>query len=156
MSSQKQIVAVANACNLTQTITQPTRTTMKKNGLKTSKCIDHLFTNVPEKCTRSVSITIGFSDHNLIAIKRKTKVPKAPSLIIHKRSYKHFNQELFLNDVKRVNWSTVCQEEDPVRKTTVRANGAPWLGNELKSLIYQARSLKFCMAVDLDNNPQTI
>ena len=110
----------------------------------------------------SVSITIGFSDHNLIAIKRKTKVPKAPSLIIHKRSYKHFNQELFLNDVKRVNWSNVCQEEDPevalgcfmslfmqivnkhapVRKTTVRANGAPWLGNDLKSLMKQRDQAK--------------
>ena len=159
---KKKLIAVAKACNITQTITLPTRTTVNKNGLKTSTCIDHLFTNVPGKCTKPVSIPVGFSDHNLIAIKRKTKVPKAPSLIIHKRSYKHFNQELFLDDVKRVNWSNVCREEDPevalscfmslflqiadkhapVRKTTVRANGAPWIGNELKSLMKQRDQAK--------------
>ena len=62
---------VANACNLTQTNTLPTRSTINRNGLKSSKCIDHLFTNVPDKCTKTVSIALGFTDHNLIAIKNQ-------------------------------------------------------------------------------------
>ena len=40
-------MVVANACNLTQTITLSTRSTINRNGLKSPKCIDHLFTNVP-------------------------------------------------------------------------------------------------------------
>ena len=109
----------------------------------------------PDKSTKTVSIALGFTDHNLIAIKRKTKLPKAPSLIIHKRYFKHFNEARFIDELKHVNWETVCLEEDPeaalstfmrllspVRKTTVRANGAPWIGIELKALMKQRNQAK--------------
>ena len=116
----------------------------------------------PDKSTKTVSIALGFTDHNLITIKRKTKLPKAPSLIIHKRSFKHFNEARFIDEVKHVNWETVCLEEEPeaalstflrlflqiadkhapVRKTTVRANGAPWIGIELKALMKQRNQAK--------------
>ena len=94
-------------------------------------------------CARSIEL--GFTDHNLIAIKSKTKLPKAPSLIIHKRAFKRFNEASFIDEVKHVNWETVCLEEDPeaalstfmrlflqiadkhapVRKTTVALTMAP-------------------------------
>ena len=41
-----------------------------------STCIDLIFTNVSELCSKVTFIPIGCSDHNLIAIGRKTKIPK--------------------------------------------------------------------------------
>ena len=39
---------------------------------------------------KAVSKAIGCSDHNIVAISRKTKVPKAGPNIVYKRSYNAF------------------------------------------------------------------
>lgn len=66
---------------------------IKSDGSKTSTCIGHIFTNSAELCSKVVSIPVGCSDHNLVAIVRKTTVPKAGPKIIFKRSYKHFSED---------------------------------------------------------------
>lgn len=73
------------------------------------------FTNAAKLCSEAVSVPIGCSDHNLPAIMRKTKVPKPGPYwkVISKRSYKMFNQDKFVEDVKNVCWSNVLFEKNP-------------------------------------------
>lgn len=61
--------------------------------------IDHLYLNTPETCSRAISMPAGCSDHNLIAIVRKTKVPKEGFRIIKKRSLKTFDEEKYVRDL---------------------------------------------------------
>ena len=77
---KKKLLSKVNTFNLTQVVDQPTRVFIK-TGTKSSTCIDHIYTYVPEHCSKSISLSIGFSDHNLVAITRKIKVPKAGNKI---------------------------------------------------------------------------
>ena len=80
--------------------------------MKSSTCIDHIFTNATNICFKLVSKSIGCSDHNIVAISRKTKVPKAGPNIVYKRSYNKFCSDPYVVDVKMC-WSMVCNEEQP-------------------------------------------
>jgi hypothetical protein len=73
-----------------------------------------LITNAAEICFKAVSKSIGCSDHNIIAISRNTKVPKAGPNIVYKRSYKKFCSDSYVDDVENICWSVVCNEEQPV------------------------------------------
>uniref|UniRef100_A0A8C7Z1Z2 ribonuclease H n=1 Tax=Oryzias sinensis TaxID=183150 RepID=A0A8C7Z1Z2_9TELE len=156
----EKIITMANTCNLKQVMTQPTRIAMDNSSK--SACIDHIYTNVPDLCFQAVSIGVGCSDHNLIAITKQTKMPKSGGRIMYRRSYKHFNPNLFIDDIKSSNWSTVVQEIDvnaslntfmetfgkivekhaPLRKRTVKSNSAPWLDEELLSLMKRRDNAK--------------
>ena len=76
--------------NLVQVISQATRVVTNSTGMKSSTRIDHIFTNAAEMCLKAVSRSIGCSDHNIVAISRKIKVPKAGPNIVYKRSYNKF------------------------------------------------------------------
>jgi hypothetical protein len=39
-----------------------------------------------EHCSKAVSVALGYSDHNLVALIRKTNIPKAGPKIIYRRS----------------------------------------------------------------------
>ena len=62
-------------------------------------------------CLNAVSRSILRSDHNIVAIPRKTKVPKAGPNIVYKRSYKTFCSDSYVVDVNNICWSMVCNEE---------------------------------------------
>ena len=79
----------------------------------TSTCIYHIFTNAAELCSKAVSVSIYCSDHNIVAIRRKAKVPKVGPKVIYKRSYKIFSQVSFVEDVKHVFLSDVYVEVKP-------------------------------------------
>jgi hypothetical protein len=70
--SRKKRQTVTSAYNLIQVVSQPTRVVTNSTGIK-SACIDHIFTNAAEMCFKVVSKSVGCSDHNLVAISRKTK-----------------------------------------------------------------------------------
>lgn len=142
-SMRKKLTTMSNACNLKQIVNEPTRISMK--GACTATCIDHIFTNVHNLCSPVVSIGVGCSDHNLIATTKRTKMPKGGGRIVCRRSYKRFDPNLFIQDVKSFNWSVVCEKDDvndslnlfmdmfvklvnkhaPIRKKTVKSNNAP-------------------------------
>ena len=79
--------------------------------MKSSTCIDNIFTNVAEMYFKTVSKSIGRSDHSIIAISRKNKVPKAGPNIVYKRSYNKFCSNSTVDGVKNICWSVVCNEE---------------------------------------------
>jgi hypothetical protein len=107
-------------------------------------------------------VPVGFSDHNIVALTVKTKVPKAGPTVIHRRTYKTFLENDFIADVENIEWDTVlekmhenaaldffmnlfsavCDKHAPIKKFTVRSLKAPWLDEELRKLMRQRDLLK--------------
>lgn len=75
-SLKNRLSSLANACYLSQIVTMPTRMVTNFVGHTSSTCIDHIFTNAPELCSKPISLPVGFSDHNIIATARKLKVAR--------------------------------------------------------------------------------
>ena len=86
--------------NLVQVINQPTW--VFTNTTRLSTCIDHICTNTVELCSKAVSIPIGCSDHSIVAIAKKAKVPKAGPKIVYKRSHRRFCCHSYVDDVKKI------------------------------------------------------
>lgn len=125
-------------------------------------CIDHIYTNTAELCSKAISRTVGFSDHNVIAMVRITKVPKARPRILLQRSYKSFSEIAFIKDIKNVKWDDVLNSKDvnmalqyfssllfpiidrhaPLKKFSVRSTFSPWLDNDIKTLLMKRDDLK--------------
>lgn len=161
-SVKKKLSSLANACNLTQIVTAPTRVVTNSVGHTSSTCIDHMYTSCPELCSKPISIPVGFSDHNIIATARKFKVPKSGPKVIYKRSYKGFIEDRFLADVGRIDWKGVYAAEDPdislkefmnvfmnivnlhtpMKKFTVKSKSAPWIDEEIKGLMSERDEAK--------------
>ena len=74
---KRKLLTVNSACNLVQVINHPTRVFTNTTGTRSSTCIDHIFTNAVELCSEAISVPIGCSNHNIVAISRKAKVPTA-------------------------------------------------------------------------------
>ena len=73
---------------------------------------------------------------------------------MYKRSYKKFCSDSYVDDVKNICWSVVCNEEQPdaaldtfmkflipvtnkhvpIKKMTVKIVKSPWIDEELKSI----------------------
>lgn len=135
---------------------------INKTGIASSTCIDHIYTNAGELCSRAISVPIAFSDHNLVAICRKAKVPKVGPKIVYKRSFKGFCYESYVNDVSNICWTNVGKQSDPnaalnvftellgpvmnkhapVGRLTVKARRCPWVDEELKECMTQRREAK--------------
>ena len=161
-SLRRKLLSCADTCNLKQVVKKPTRICSKADGSTSSTCIDLIFTNVSELCSKAISIPVGCTDHNIVAICRKTKVPKSGQKIIQKRMFRYFNENNYYNDVSNIDWSTVLHNEDPntaleafngmlipvmnkhapVKKKTVRSTTAPWLDNELRQHMTQRNNVK--------------
>ena len=70
-------------------------------------------------CSKAVLISIGFSDHNLVAIVRKSKVPKVGPKVLLQRSLKN---EL-IGDINKVQWDKVCSIKNMDNTGTIYRNG---------------------------------
>jgi hypothetical protein len=55
--------------------------------------------NVAEICLKAVFKAIGCSDHNIVAIYRKTKVPKAGPNIVYRRTYNKLCSDSYVVDL---------------------------------------------------------
>lgn len=76
-------------------------------GQTSIMCIDHIFTNNSELCSKEISASIGFSDHNIVAIVRKTSISKVGPKILHKGSFRRFCENDFIRDIGNINWNQV-------------------------------------------------
>lgn len=92
-SLKSKLRSMADTCGLIQLISQATRVSMNLNGVTSSTCIDHIYSNNSELCSRPVSVPVGFSNHNFVAFSRKTKLPKAGAKVVLTRNFKHFNKK---------------------------------------------------------------
>lgn len=159
---RNKLQCMASACGLIQVVDKPTRIKIRSDGTQTSTCIDHIFTNAAELCSKVISVPAGCSDHNLVALARRTKMPKPGPKVIMKRSYKNFDQIKFREEVSGLCWSEVLMETNPdsalmkfnnvfmkvvekhapIKKFTVRSINTPWLDNELKEYMTERNQAK--------------
>lgn len=117
-----------------------------------------------QQCSETLSVPVGFSDHNLIAMVRKTKyvTVKETPRIAYSRSYKHFCSEKFVHDFRKLEWLNVLSETNPeiallkfesiflpivekhapLKKYTIRKQCCPWRDNELKESIEKRNKAK--------------
>lgn len=107
-------------CNLTQMVDKPTRMYCNDAGHISATCIDHIFINNIDLCSKAVSVSVGLSDHNIVAIVRKIKTLKVGPKELHRRPYKRFCENDFIRDIE---WNRVL--------TLNGVEGALMLFNEL-------------------------
>ena len=109
---------------------------------------------MPDKCSEVDVLINGNSDHRLLKFIRHTKGEIRKPKFVTKRSYKKFNEESFLSDLKSLSWYDLYMTEDvnlatqifkekltnildihtPKKTFQIRKNYAPWLSEELKDL----------------------
>ena len=130
---------------------QPTNLT--PHGLS---LIDDILTTAPRKSSSSGSVNVGLSDsHNMIYTTLKLKAPILPPKTITYRNYKCFQEDLYIEDVKRIP-VTACQifddptdnywalqplltdvinEHAPLKTVRVRATEVPFMNRKLKRAV---------------------
>ena len=136
---------LTNFCDqfcLTNTITDPTRVTVSSKTL-----LDIILASLPDRFATSGTLRLGISDHDLIYIVRKQMLPKSKARIAEIRSFKNFDEEAFLSDVRAVPWDSayVFEEIDdiwshwenlfknvvdiyaPIKRRSLRNNNLPWI-----------------------------
>jgi hypothetical protein len=126
----------------------------------TPSLLDHFYTNRPKRFTSVVNFDCGLSDfHNCIAVSTKLNLPKRLPQVKYYRSYKHFNQEEFLNDVSHIPFQVmdifndiddsywafdilikdVIDAHIPLKKKFVNHSNAPFMNSALRKAMYSKR-----------------
>lgn len=95
---------------LQNVINTPTRSRQNKEGIKTSTSIDHIFTNAADLCSKGMSMSMVCSDHDLIAVVRKTKLPWRGPNVVFRRCYGTFDQHRRVIDAQKICWLDVLWE----------------------------------------------
>ena len=115
-------------------------------------CLDHLYTNKPDKLSDVTAHVNGGSDHRVLHVVRYAKSMKRNVRYIRKRCFKKFDESGFKEDIKQLKWFEVytCTDPDkavqlltekitavldkfaPVRTIQVRSRYAPWVSEEVK------------------------
>ena len=116
--------------------------------------LDHLWTNIPGKMSQIYTQYNG-SDHKLIMGVRYSKMIKNTTRYVKKRSYKTFDEQIFLERIKNTSWWDVYQTTDidiavnlftskitfildqmaPVKTFQTTSKYCPWLSKETKEII---------------------
>ena len=76
-----------------------TRSEVVRGRKVARSCIDHCYTNAPDKVSAPELVTVGNSDHLGIYIRKQVKHISSKPNTVMKRSYKDFIIEDFLKDV---------------------------------------------------------
>ena len=120
-------------------------------------CLDHLYTNKPDKITEVQAIVNGGSDHKLLYLVRYAKAIKRNVRYIRKRCFKGFDKSKFMEEIRKLKFfdiysasnvdsavemltNKLCAVLDkfaPVKTVQIRSNYAPWLNGEVRELIRQ-------------------
>ena len=116
--------------------------------------LDHLWTNNPGKMSQVYTKYNG-SDHKVIMGVRYNKLIKNRTRYVKKRSYKNFNEAVFLDKIRSTSWWDVYQTVDvngavelftkkinsildvmaPIKTFQTSSKYCPWLTKETKELI---------------------
>ena len=126
-----------------------------------SSSIDVILTNKPRSILKTSVFETGLSDcHGLVVTLMKAVVARLKPKIIKYRSYKRFDPEKFLRDVKQApfeyhtnnpdtsyehmtsTFRNLVQKHAPLKSTVQRGNSAPFMTPELNRAIYTRSRLK--------------
>ena len=86
---------------LTNVIHEATRKTNCSSTL-----LEIVLTSHPERLATSGNLQVGISDHNLIFVVKKQKLPRPKATTTDFRSIKNLDQNAFLSDLKNVPWNS--------------------------------------------------
>ena len=115
-------------------------------------CLDHIYTNTPDKLSKPEVKLMGSSDHKLVQVTRFSRSFKQNIRYCRKRSYKNFSEVDFLREVENISWWEVYASEDvdiaadiftrkltdildrmaPVKKFQIRTKYAAWVSDLTK------------------------
>ena len=136
---------------VSQLVTGPTR----HFPGQVSTGLDHYYTNRPDKISTVQTHHSGSSDHMLIFAVRQSKTIRSTPRYIRKRSFKHFNPEIFVKAVQEISWLDVYLSSDvdeaveiftrkiteildemaPMKSIQIRSNYSPWLCKDTLDLM---------------------
>jgi len=89
-----------NGSNFTQIIKEPTRISPSCKSL-----LDWILVTHPNRIIKSGVLSDCFSDHSIIYCIWKISIPRLSPKFILIRDMKLFNSDLFINDVRKINWN---------------------------------------------------
>ena len=101
------LLDLCNSVNLTQLIKEPTRVTENASTL-----IDVIMTSSNNIVEDSGVVVSHISDHFLVYTYLKLKLPKSLSSSVNIRSYKNYNRDKFVEDLKQVSWHETALVDD--------------------------------------------
>ena len=146
-----------------QLVKENTRSEVIQGNIVSKTCIDHCYTNTPEKVSKPEVISVGTSDHLGIVVTKYAKVEKSKPQTVKKRSYKNFKVEDFLKEVfeSKIDEAVkACEDIDaaaevfenmfrnildshaPIKVFQMRKNYTPYLSEETKTLMKEQKVLK--------------
>lgn len=102
------LLDICDVYDLDSLINIPTRISPNR-----ASCLDVILTNVPAYFKESGTFEPGLSDHCLIYTVLNTKLLRPKAQVITVRSFKHFDQESFSNDLSKVPFSSAYVFDDP-------------------------------------------
>ena len=140
---------LSNFCDqfcLSNTISSPTRVTAS-----TKTYLDVILVSHPERFASSGTLRTGISDHDLIYIVRKQKLPKPIVRSIEYRSMKNFDQSAFVSALRHTPWDTAYAFDDvndiwyhwesllkqaiddhaPIKGKKLKSNHLPWINQTI-------------------------
>ena len=147
----------------TQLVDENTRSEVIQGETVTQSCIDHCYTNVPEKVSKPEVLAVGNSDHLGIVVTKYAKVERSKPQTVKKRSYRDFIVEDFLTEVytSKINEAVTASKElddaaevfeamfkeildkhAPIKVIQMRKNYTPYLREETKLLMEEQKMLK--------------
>ena len=148
-----------------QLVKKPTRIQSVAGTLQKS-CLDHVSTNIPEKCNIPEVFSEGSSDHFPVMVTKFSREVKTQPKTIKKRNYKNFVIGNFLTDIqehvekgsfdKVVNsnnvneasalfsgiFGSILNKHAPLKIFQIRNNYSPWLSVEIKQLMKERDKLR--------------
>ena len=123
--------------------------------------LDVLYTNAPQKMSNIQAVTRGASDHKIVTAVRHCKNVVTAARYTKKRSYKNFDQELFLHEIRKTSWWDIYNSADvdeatelftqkltnildkmvPMKIYQTRRKFVPWLSEETRKLMKERDDL---------------
>lgn len=82
-------------------ITEPTRVTDRTKSL-----LDVILVSHAERYITSGNLQLGLSDHDLVFVVRKNKLPRPKLRFIEHHSMKNFDNSEFLTELRNAPWGT--------------------------------------------------
>ena len=143
-------------CTCSQLVKEFTRSEIVQGNNLSRSCIDHCYSNTPERLSKPDVIAVGSSDHLGVVFTKFTRSALPKPRNIMKRSYKDFDLESFLNDIQNSNiddlvtahqniedaaeefedrFRDILDKHAPVKIFQVRKNYAPFVSEKTKQVM---------------------
>jgi hypothetical protein len=146
--------------DMKQIVVSPTRVTTSSSSL-----LDVILTTCPDDHVRTEVIDLSLSDHSLVSTEVKTEMkPKSSHKTVTFRNFRHFNETVFLEDLKKCSavincdfdvvdlaekWDafknafvSICNNHAPMCTRRMKDRHNPWIDASIVNLMYERDFVK--------------